>query len=47
MLNQCAVWLDQGRLKIHLSEQMELKDAAEAHKRIEGGHTQGKIVLTM
>jgi NADPH2:quinone reductase len=47
MLNQCASWFDQGRVKIHLSEQMELKDAIEAHKRIEDGHTQGKIVLTM
>jgi NADPH2:quinone reductase len=47
MLNHCADFIDQGRLKIHLSEQMALKDAAEAHKRIEDGHTQGKIVLTM
>jgi NADPH2:quinone reductase len=47
MLNQCASFIDQGRLKIHLSEQMALKDAAAAHKRIEDGHTQGKIVLTM
>jgi NADPH2:quinone reductase len=47
MLNHCADFIDQGRLKIHLSEQMALKDAADAHKRIEDGHTQGKIVLTM
>ncbi|MGJ0516274.1 MAG: zinc-dependent alcohol dehydrogenase family protein [Methylomicrobium sp.] len=47
MLNQCARLFEQGRLKIHLSEQMELKDAIEAHKRIEDGHMQGKIVLTM
>ncbi|MGJ0486473.1 MAG: zinc-dependent alcohol dehydrogenase family protein [Methylomicrobium sp.] len=47
MLDQCATWFDQGRLKIHLGEQMALKDAAEAHKRIEAGHTQGKIVLTL
>jgi NADPH2:quinone reductase len=45
MLNQCATWFDQGRLKIHVGERMALKDAAEAHKRIEEGHTQGKIVL--
>jgi NADPH2:quinone reductase len=47
MLNQCASWFDQGRLKIHLSEQMAMNDAAKAHKQIEDGHTQGKIVLTM
>jgi NADPH2:quinone reductase len=47
MLNQCAGWFDQGRLKIHLSEQMAMNDAAKAHKQIEEGHTQGKIVLTM
>jgi NADPH2:quinone reductase len=47
MLNQCARLFEQGRLKIHLSEQMELKDAIEVHKRIEDGHMQGKIVLTM
>lgn len=47
ILNQCASWFDQGRLKIHLSEQMAMNDAARAHKQIEAGHTQGKIVLTM
>jgi NADPH2:quinone reductase len=47
MLNQCAEWVDQGRLKIHLSHRMALEDAAQAHELIEAGHTQGKIVLTM
>lgn len=45
MLNQCAEWIDQGLLKVHLSHQFELKDAVEAHSLIETGHAIGKIVL--
>jgi NADPH2:quinone reductase len=47
MLNRCTEWIDQGRLKIHISNRMALEDAAQAHTQIETGHTQGKIVLTM
>jgi len=47
MLNQCATGFDQGRLKIHVGAQLPLADAAAAHRRIEDGHTQGKIVLTI
>ncbi|MGR8952057.1 MAG: zinc-dependent alcohol dehydrogenase family protein [Gammaproteobacteria bacterium] len=47
MLQQCGEWFDQGRLKIHLSAQIPLADAAAAHEKIEEGHSQGKIVLTM
>jgi len=47
MLNQCATWFDQGRLQIHVGEQLPLADAALAHAKIEEGHTQGKIVLTI
>jgi NADPH2:quinone reductase len=45
ILKQCAKWVDQGRLKVHISKQMDLKDAAEAHQLIEIGHVSGKIVL--
>jgi NADPH2:quinone reductase len=47
ILNQCAQWVDKGLLKPHISKQFSLKDAAEAHKFIEAGHTSGKIVLSV
>jgi len=47
ILNQCAQWVDKGLLKPHISKQYSLKDAAEAHKFIEAGHTSGKIVLSV
>ncbi len=45
ILEQCAKLIDEGKLKIHVSEVMPLEDAAKAHKQIEKGHTSGKIVL--
>ncbi len=45
ILQQCATWMDEGKLKIHLSETYPLKDAAAAHKAIETGSTTGKISL--
>jgi NADPH2:quinone reductase len=47
ILNQCAQWADKGLLKLHVSQQIPLKEAAVAHQLIEAGHTTGKIVLTM
>ncbi len=47
ILNQCAVYADQGRLKPHISQLLPLKEAARAHKLIETRHTSGKIVLTV
>ena len=47
ILNQCAVYADQGLLKPHISELLPLQDAAKAHELIEQGHTSGKIVLAM
>jgi NADPH2:quinone reductase len=47
ILNQCAVYADQGRLKTHISAVLALKDAAKAHELIEQRHTSGKIVLTI
>lgn len=40
-------WIEQGKIKVFLQKEYELRDAAEAHKQIETGHTQGKIVLKM
>lgn len=45
ILQQCASWIDEGKLKIHLSQTLPLQDAATAHKAIEEGSTTGKIAL--
>lgn len=45
ILQQCASWIDEGKLKIHLSETYPLQDAAAAHKALESGSMTGKIVL--
>lgn len=45
ILKQCASWIDEGKLKIHLSQTFPLQDAAAAHKALEAGSTTGKIVL--
>ncbi|HBB31823.1 MAG TPA: alcohol dehydrogenase [Cyanobacteria bacterium UBA8803] len=45
ILQQCASWIDEGKLKIHLSQTFPLEDAPAAHKAIESGSTTGKIAL--
>jgi len=45
ILKQCASWMDEGKLKIHLSQTFPLQDAAIAHQAIETGSTTGKIAL--
>ncbi|MGR8980262.1 MAG: zinc-dependent alcohol dehydrogenase family protein [Gammaproteobacteria bacterium] len=45
MLNRCAQWIDQGRLKVFVSHRFMLNEAAKAHSLIESGHMSGKIVL--
>jgi len=47
ILRRCAQWIDTGELRIQVSETFPLEQAAAAHSRIEVGHTQGKLVLTM
>ncbi|MBD2773244.1 zinc-dependent alcohol dehydrogenase family protein [Iningainema tapete] len=47
ILEQCARWMDAGKLKIHVSQTFPLEDAKEAHKLLETGSTMGKIVLLM
>lgn len=47
ILQQCASWIDEGKLKIHLGHTFPLEDAAAAHKAIETGSTTGKIALTI
>jgi len=45
ILDRCAVDLNVGQLRLHISEVLPLSQAAEAHRRIEQGHVQGKLVL--
>jgi len=47
ILKQCAAWMDEGKLSIHLSHQLALEDAAEAHRLIESGGMCGKIALVI
>ena len=47
ILSQCASWIDQGKLKIHLSQTFPLEEAAAAHAVLEAGSLTGKIALTM
>ena len=47
ILEECARYFDEGKLKIHVSKSMPLAEAANAHTEIESGTTTGKIVLTM
>lgn len=47
ILEECARYFDEGKLKIHVSRTMPLSEAAKAHAEIENGRTTGKIVLTM
>lgn len=45
ILDRCAQLCDAGELRIEVSATLPLAQAAEAHRRIETGHTQGKLVL--
>jgi NADPH2:quinone reductase len=45
ILEQCAAWIDEGKLKIHVSHQFPLMEVAKAHQLLEKGAIAGKIVL--
>jgi len=47
ILDTCARWLDEGKLRIHVQQSFPLAEAAQAHRLIEAGHVQGKLVLEM
>ncbi|MDQ6968023.1 MAG: zinc-dependent alcohol dehydrogenase family protein [Mariprofundaceae bacterium] len=47
ILEQCAQLIDEKKLKVHIAKILPLEDVAEAHKLVEGGHMQGKIVLAV
>jgi NADPH2:quinone reductase len=46
ILRRCAEWIDGDRLGIQVGEVFPLERAADAHRLIEQGHVQGKLVLT-
>ena len=45
ILEQCAQWVEQGELSVHISDVLLLGDVVAAHNKIEQGHMMGKIVL--
>jgi NADPH2:quinone reductase len=45
LLKKCAQLIDQGQLKIHVSDVLELSEVHLAHHLIEFGHTTGKLVV--
>ena len=47
ILKQCAIWVEQGVLKVHVSTVFLLEQAVLAHAKIEEGKTMGKIVLAV
>jgi NADPH:quinone reductase len=47
ILDQCALWIDDGLLKPHIGQELPLQQAAKSHQLLETGHTTGKIVLTL
>lgn len=47
ILEQCSRLIDQGGLKIHLSQTFPLQKASEAHKTLEAGGMIGKVALAM
>lgn len=47
ILKQCAVLIDQGKLKIHLSQAYPLEEASIAHQAIETGSITGKLALAI
>ncbi len=44
-LAKLAAFIDEGRLAVHVSQTLPLRDAAKAHAESESGHTRGKMVL--
>ena len=47
ILEQCAQFVEAGRLGVLVSHRLPLEQAAEAHRMIEQGGMTGKIILTM
>lgn len=39
--------VEQGKLRVHVQETFPFERVADAHRLLEGGHLQGKLVLTV
>ena len=46
-LARLAVLVDEGAVRINVADVLPLDQAAEAHRRLEEGHTKGKLVLAI
>ena len=42
----CLAWVQSGEIRLNVSLNLPLSDASEAHRRLEGRETTGKILLT-
>ncbi|EAZ89873.1 zinc-dependent alcohol dehydrogenase family protein [Crocosphaera chwakensis] len=47
ILEQCATFIDEGKLTLHLSQTFPLEETVTAHKALEAGSNTGKIALTI
>ncbi|MDT8407895.1 MAG: zinc-dependent alcohol dehydrogenase family protein [Methylococcales bacterium] len=47
ILEQCRALLEQEVLTVHVNQILPLAQAGQAHRHIEAGHSQGKVVLTL
>ncbi len=46
-LIRMAPWFDDGLLSVEVAARYYYEDAATAHRRVEEGHTRGKLVLVV
>lgn len=46
-LQRLADLIDEGHLRVHVAARFAFEKAGQAHRRLEDGHTTGKIVLTV
>ncbi len=44
-LNEMANWIEEGKVKVHISKVYPLEQVAEAHKESETWHVRGKLIL--
>ncbi len=47
ILDECAALFASGQLRAHVSQVLPLAQAADAHRHLEQGHMQGKLVLAI
>ena len=45
MLSHCAELVNAGKLRIEVARTLPLEQAADAHRVVEAGHAQGKLIL--